>query len=175
MNPEGLDLIKEVRANPGKYLPMYDHTEEVPRRNQFGDVNIGWNAGLLEPDRPYFAECWAADGVTMLTLFVSKKGIEQSTPDELTMRFLDVGYFSFPQGGYQTAEIWKFTNPKGEEFFSVNIAVGAEDGPALIEGAVIYPWKILNEYNRMTNAGQRPSRAGEGEAGDGSSAENPTV
>ncbi len=52
MKFEGLDLIKEVRANPERYLPMVDHTEEVPRRNEYGDVNIGWNAGLLEESRP---------------------------------------------------------------------------------------------------------------------------
>ena len=57
MKLEGLDLIKEVRANRERYLPMIDHTEEVPRRNEYGDVNIGWNAGLLEPNRPYFVEC----------------------------------------------------------------------------------------------------------------------
>ena len=41
MKLEGLDLIKEVRANPDRYLPMVDHTEKVPRRNEYGDVNIG--------------------------------------------------------------------------------------------------------------------------------------
>jgi hypothetical protein len=148
MKLEGLDLIKEVRANPDRYLPMVDHTEEVPHRNEYGDVNIGWNAGLLESNRPYFVECWAADGITMLTIFVSTKGIEQKTPDELTRWFLDIGYFSFTDGGYQTAEIGTFTNPEGAEFFSINIAVGVGDNPALIDGAPIYPWKTLNEYNR---------------------------
>ena len=55
---------------------------------------------------------------------------------------------SFTDGGYQTAEIGTFTNPEGAEFFSINIAVGVEDNPALIDGAPIYPWKVLNEYNR---------------------------
>ena len=151
MKLEGLDLIKEVRANRERYLPMNDHKEQVPHRNECGDVNIGWNAGLLEPNRPYFVECWAADGITMLTIFVSTKGIEDKTPDELTRWFLDIGYFTFTDGRYQTAEIGTFTNPAGEEFFSINIAVGVEDEPAMIDGAPIYSWKILNEYNQADN------------------------
>jgi hypothetical protein len=84
----------------------------------------------------------------MLTIFVSTKGIEQKMPDELTRWFLDIGYFSFTDGGYQTAEVGTFKNPAGEEFFSVNIAVGVGDEPAWIDGAPIYPWEVLNEYNR---------------------------
>ena len=29
----GMDLIKAYRAEPDHYLPMIDHTEEVPGRN----------------------------------------------------------------------------------------------------------------------------------------------
>ena len=52
----GLELIKAYRANPDHYLPMIDHREEVPGRNEYGEVNIGWNAGLLDATRPYFVE-----------------------------------------------------------------------------------------------------------------------
>jgi len=148
MELTGLNLVKDYRAHPEKYLPMIDHTEHVPRRNEYGDVNIGWNAGLLEENRPYFVECWAADGITMLTIFISTRGIEDKTPDELTKWFLDIGYFSFVDGGYQTAEIGTFTNPEGNTFFSINIAVGVEDEPARIEGAQIYPWSVLNSFNK---------------------------
>ena len=155
MKPEGLDLIKEYRAHRERYLPMRDHTEAVPQRDEYGDVNIGWNAGLLGPDRPYFVECWAAYGITMLTIFVSSKGIGGKTPDELTRWFLDTGYFSFADGGYQTAEIGRFTDSVGEEFFSVNIAAGVDGEAAKIRGARIFPWRILNDYNRANEEGAR--------------------
>ncbi len=132
---------------------MNDHTEQVPFRNDFGDVNIGWNAGLPDENRPYFVECWAADGITMLTIFVSTIEIEDRTPDELTGRILETGYFRFADEGYQTAETMTFTNPEGNTFFSLNIAAGVGDGPALIDGAQIYPWSALNEYNRAASEG----------------------
>ena len=97
----------------------------------------------------------------MLTIFVSAKGIEQKTPDELTRWFLDVGYFSFTDGGYQTAEVATFTNSAGESFFSINFVIGVEDEPARIDGASILPWEILNECNRTA--------AKSGVNGDGSS------
>ena len=77
----GLELVKACREHPERYYPMRDHTEQVSRRDKFGDSNIGWYAGLLDENRPFFAECWASDGITMLTIFVSVKGIEDRTPD----------------------------------------------------------------------------------------------
>lgn len=148
MSLTGLELIKAYRANPEQYLPMVDRTGETPARNEYGEYNIGWNAGLLEENRPYFVECWAVDQITMLTIYVSTKGIEDKTAEELDQWFQEIGYFSYRDKKYYPAEIRTFNNPKGDEFFSINITVGVEDGPGLIDGAPILPWSILNEYNR---------------------------
>jgi hypothetical protein len=143
----GLDLIKEYRENPGKYLPMTDHRGQVPGRNEYGEINIGWNAGLLEKNRPYFVECWAADQSTYITIFVSTKGIENKSPEEMEQWFQDIGYFRYRGDKHYAAEVRRFGHPDGNEFFSINIVVGEEDEPALIDGAPIKPWSILNEYN----------------------------
>ena len=144
---KGLELVKEYREHPDRYLPMMDHTEQVPRRNEYGDVNIGWYAGLLGENRPFFAECWAADRITMLTVFIPTKGIEEKTPAELEEWLLEIGYFSFKNEDHSPAEVVVFTNEKKEDFFSVNICVGSEDGEALIDGAPLLPWSVLNDYN----------------------------
>lgn len=148
MKLEGMELIKDYRTHREHYLPMNDHTEQVPRRNDYGDVNIGWYAGLLEPNRPYFAECWAADGITMLTIFISTKGIEDKSPAELEEWLLRTGYFSYKEANHSPAKVIVFTNPAKEDFFSVNICVGVGDEPALIDGAPLLPWSVLNEYNK---------------------------
>ena len=151
MKLSGLELIKDYREHPEKYLPMIDHTGQTPERNEYGEVNIGWNAGLLEENRPFFVECWTVDHITMLTIYVSAKGIENKTPDELDRWFQDIAYYSYRDTGedYGPPEVRTFTNPQKDEFFSINIGVGVDEEPALIEGALIKPWSVLNEYNRL--------------------------
>ncbi len=150
----GLELIKSYRMNPGYYLPILDHTEEVPGRNEYGEFNIGWNAGLLEENRPFFAECWAADQMTMLTINVSAKGIEEKTRDEIDRCFQDVGYYSYRGERQYPANVEKVEYPDGEEYFIVNLLLGTEDEPSLVNGARVLPWSLLNEYNRETSGKQ---------------------
>ena len=90
----GLEMIMDYRRNPEKYLPMFDHTWLIPSKNEYEEINIGWNAGLLDDDRPYFVECWAVDQLTSLTFFLSTKGIEDKSPESLAQCFIDVGYFT---------------------------------------------------------------------------------
>ena len=150
MKLSGLELIKAYRENPDNYLPMIDHKEEVPRRNEYGEVNIGWNAGLLEENRPYFAECWSADQITTLTIYVSSKGIREKTAEELDRWFQDIGYYRYKDADYGPAYVMPFENPDGNEFFMISVTVGIDDEPARITGAPVIPWSVLNEYNRET-------------------------
>ena len=71
-----LDNLMEYRNNPEKYLPLIDHDSKFfPSREETDDVNIGWDCGFIGK-RPYFLECWATDGITMITIFLSTTGIE---------------------------------------------------------------------------------------------------
>ena len=146
----GLELIRSYRKNPENYLPMTDRTEEMPGRNEYGEVNIGWYAGLLEEKRPFFAECWSVDGMTMLTITVSAKGIEEKTAEEMDRWFQDAGYYRYRKDDHYLPTVGRFTRPDGNEFFNLNVAVGADEGPAQIDGAQVLPWSVLNEYNRET-------------------------
>ena len=105
MSLSGLELIKAYRENPERYLPMIDHTWEMPAVNEYGEVNIGWYAGLLEENRPFFAVCWAVDHMTTLTIYVSAKGIEDKTAEELDQWFQDIGYFSYRDQEHYPADV----------------------------------------------------------------------
>ena len=142
----GLNLIKAYDEHPENYLPMVIHNRQVPRTDEYGEINIGWYAGLLDENRPFFAECWATDGITMLTLFISTLGIEDESSEELEQRFLDIGYYRKKEGSYKSPSVRKF-DQDGHEFYSINIIVGVDEEPAMIEGAYIIPWNVLNEYN----------------------------
>ena len=68
-----IKLLDLFRLNPEMFLPLVDHAwkifpEEDPGTEWYDDkqVNIGWDTGLLEGNRPYFLEAWATCGITML-------------------------------------------------------------------------------------------------------------
>ena len=143
----GLDMIREYRTNPEKYLPMYDVTWQMSPRNEYDEVSIGWNAGLLDGNRPYFADCWAIDQVTMLTFYLCTKDIEGASPEFLAQLFIDSGYF-WPKEGYKPPYVRTFTDKNGNEFYSINLGVGVDDSPASIGGAPIIAYSRLNEFNR---------------------------
>ncbi len=143
-----IERLQEYRANKDKYLPLIDHeTWYFPDRTESGDVNIGWNCDFIG-NRPYFLECWATDGTTMITIFISTKGIEDYTLDDIEDLLVRKGKIYSKLPGYIPPEIGpKFEDSNGNEFYSVNIIVGIEDEPALIEGAPICSFALLNELN----------------------------
>ena len=143
----GLQMVKAYRAHPEDFLPMMDFTEPVPARDEYGGANIGWNAGLLEENRPFFAECWAIDQVTVLTIYVSADGIEDISPEELEKMVQESGYYSYVEPGHK-ASVKTITNNKGETFFALDITVGIDEDPSWINGGEIYGWAVLNKYNR---------------------------
>ena len=141
----GMDLIRVYDEHPEKFLPMNKPDNEVPPRNEYDETNIGWYAGLLDEKRPFFAECWAVDGRTVLTMFVSTLGIEDETPEELEQRFLDRGYYRKREGADRAPAVRTFA-ADGNEFYSINVTVGVDDEPAVIEGAYILSWNVYNKY-----------------------------
>ncbi|MDO5139425.1 MAG: hypothetical protein Q4D71_13330 [Oscillospiraceae bacterium] len=152
MDLHGIKLIEEYRNNPDKFYPMPYVTDQIPERNEYGEVNIGWWAGLLDERRPFFAECWAVDGITVLTISVSAEGIEDITVEELDRLFQDAGYYKQRDPGQNLPHVDTFVCKEGYKLFVINLTVGVEDEPAMIDGGWIESWDILNEYNRKPQA-----------------------
>ena len=46
-----------------------NQTQNYVKSEENTVLDIGWNEGILSDGRPYRAECWAEDQVTMLTFF----------------------------------------------------------------------------------------------------------
>ncbi len=148
MRLSGLELIKAYRNYPERYLPVPDRTGQTPSVNEYGEHNIGWNAGLLEDNRPYFVECWAVDHITMLTFYCSTGGLKDRSKSELMQILLDTGYFRFVNDEERSCELSTFSDSEGNEFFSINITAGIDEDPPLIKGAPLISWSVLNEYNK---------------------------
>jgi hypothetical protein len=59
--------------------PKPDRSDYKPTRTKTAEdhsLDIGWDEGFLTDGRPYRVECWAEEGVTMLTYFFSTRGLE---------------------------------------------------------------------------------------------------
>ena len=146
---KGLEVLEKYKEGETGWLPLLSSAYCIfPKRNEYGEVNIAWNAGLLEGNRPFFSMLWAVDCITMLTLYFSAKGIEDITAEQAEQMFADIGYYRRKDSGRGSpGDLMKFKDPDDGEFFSFNVAVGVEDEPAEIEGGNVYPLKMLNDYN----------------------------
>ena len=127
-----IKLLSLIRLNPDRLLPVVD--------------NLGWDAGLLAPDRPYFLEAWATCGITMLTYFVSARGIEDASTEDLVRMLTEAKLFRLLDPEKPRTSVMKFEDSTGEEFFSINVVVGDEEG-LYLEGGRFYSYGPLNEYN----------------------------
>ncbi|MBO4782643.1 MAG: hypothetical protein J5522_09615 [Lachnospiraceae bacterium] len=142
-----IERLQQYRANKDRYLPLIDHeTQYFPDRTEFDDVNIGWNCDFIG-NRPYFLECWATSGITMITIFISTIGIEDYTLKDMENLLINEGKVYSKLPGYIPPEIGQFTDSSGNEFYSVNIVAGEEDEPAQIDGARICSFNLLNAFN----------------------------
>ena len=156
---EKIRFLKEYRAHPEKYFPLIDHAwkcfaEKDTGENPWDDpeYNIGWNAGVIGGNRPFFLECWATCGITMLTYFVSVKGIEEYGEKELLKMLEEERLVKVLDPEHPRTTAVKVNDDHGNEFFSVNIVCGDEHG-TYIKGGTIYAYRFLNAFNREEKDG----------------------
>lgn len=147
---ENLELIKACRANKDDWYPMIDHAEWIFEKTdpETGDINLGWHAGVIGRNRPFFAECWATEGITMLTIFISTTDLKVRDARELSFLFEATGYYSLREDHHEPV-LKTFKDSHGNEFYSLNITVGTDD-ETYLQGANIIPFHYLNILNRKT-------------------------
>ncbi len=149
-------FLEDCRSHPEKYLPLISHAwRQFPSRekNTYDpEYNVGWDAGILEGNRPYFAECWATSGITMLTYFVSTEGMEGRSREELLGMLEAAGLVRVKDMTKPRTEVVVIQDD-GRPFYSINIVVGIED-ETYTEGGMIYGFSRLNEYNRAREEGK---------------------
>ena len=151
-----IEMLEMFRRNPDKYLPVSEQSLKVFPPKVMGTEwyddpqhNIGWDTGLLKGNRPYFMECWATCGITMLTYFISAEGMEDAETEDLLNLLAGAGLFTLRDPENPRASVMKFEEEKGN-FFSVNITV-ADEEETFLDGGTVYPYKELNAYNRKNN------------------------
>jgi hypothetical protein len=118
--------------------PKPDRSNYKPNRSKTPDndaVDIGWNEGFLSDGRPYRVECWAHDGVTSLTFFISTAGLEQYNNVQFVELLDRESLVQWHPGVRRSAYAMPFTDASGNSLWSVNLVVG-DDNDTLVADSV---------------------------------------
>lgn len=100
-----------------------DQTFKAYKTTENPSLDIGWNEGWLSDLRPYRVECWAEDGVTSNTYFMSTIGMEAMTDEQFASFLVNEGLLEFNSNKrYVDAAAW--TDASGNDMWSVNVVVG---------------------------------------------------
>lgn len=117
-------------------------------------LDIGWAEGTLSDGRPYRAECWCQDQVTMLTIFFSTLGLERATDADLEQLLVREKLVSFKVGN-RFVRGARFVDPSSHELWSVNVVVGDDEDTFIADSVP------LNVYARRVEPPPAPGSAQE--------------
>jgi hypothetical protein len=117
-------MTKEKYPKPDRS----DQTPNFEKADDYDQIDLGWSEGVLSDDRPYRAEAWTMDKITMLTYFFSTKGLENYDEASFVEFLTKEGLVEFvAEQPQRYVSISKITDAGGNEMWSVNVAIGNED------------------------------------------------
>lgn len=124
--PRGSKASQGKKPSATKY-PKADRSDQVRHRTKDADgsIDIGWAEGTLKDGRPYVAELWAEDQLTLMVLFISKKGIPSLGRDASARLLEENGLVTFLRERYCSAR--SFIDAAGNPMWSINLVIGDED------------------------------------------------
>jgi len=138
-------------------LPFPDiSVTKSSEKNEYGDVNISFHEGVFSDGRPFLAELWAAEGVTMVTVFMSSVGFKADEIAEMTAdckQFEDevLSYLEEEGVVYYSKKSFTmgiFYDKSNHKLLSCNITVGVEDE---LYSEVSFPFWGLNHFDPVTD------------------------
>ena len=123
-------FLKEYRAHPERYLPMVDQQYRYFDKWEDDEItrNVCWSAGILNGNRPYFAECWKVFLTTAMTVFFSAEGYERVESEYFFLMLLMQAGLALPCcGDLDHLKAERFTDGNGNEFISFNFVLDIEE------------------------------------------------
>ena len=142
-----LNFLREYLAHPDQYLPMCDQVWEIFDENDFPDRLVGWNAGVIDGNRPFFYYASATDKLVDYVIFISADGISDISNKALVPYLCKEGLLDTFGPQKEEAPLWTFRikSKSGKDFLSINVA-GEGDLHAK-EGGYYLPFEALNKFN----------------------------
>ncbi len=106
-------------------------------KGEDGPIDLGWCEGALSDGRPFRAELWAQDQITVLTFFFSVLGLETLRPDTLYALMEKEGLVRLADGFGPSYQVSRWTDPSGAAFWSVNVTVGTDEETRLADSVAV--------------------------------------
>ena len=134
-------------------FPVPDRSKQPVRRvkNEEGEIDIGWCDGVLSDGRAFRAEMWAQDQISVLTIYFSVADFPDMDDTEMK-RFVETERLcKFKDGSPQHCSASKITDDAGNHMWSVNVAVGNDEGTFISDSVPIYPYSKIGEPNSILN------------------------
>ncbi len=134
--------------------PIPNRSDQNPNltKDEYGVLDIGWTDGVLTDGRPFRAEMWAQDGISMLTIFFSVKDLVGLDQEQLQRLVESEGLVAFRPHAKTSCEARKHVDCAGSEMWSVNIVVGDEERSFLVGSVPVFPYSRSSEPNTMFNS-----------------------
>ncbi len=121
-------MTYRIPSPTGPY-PAPDRGNHKPNLDPTPDkdyLDVGWNGGILSDGRPFRVEYWYWDEVSVLTYFMSTRGIEDVTDGYFKELLVDEGLITFVHQD-PILKAKKIKDASGNEMWSINVAVGDRD------------------------------------------------
>jgi hypothetical protein len=133
--------------------PIPDRSDQSPQfvRDEDGCLDIGWCDGVMTDGRPFRAEMWAQEGVSMLTIFFSTKDLSDLDDARILNLVVDEGLVAFRTRADAFCEARRFINHAGQELWSVGIVVGDDENSFLTGSVPTFPYSKAGGPNTMFN------------------------
>ena len=119
-------MTEYPRPDRSAFKPNFHKSDDNPA------LDIGWAEGTLKDGRPYRAECWAEDGLTSLTFFLSRIGLETLSDADFAALLEAEGLLRFT-GEKRYVAAGPLIDSSGNEMWSVNVVVGDDEGTFLVD------------------------------------------
>lgn len=86
--------------------------------------NIGYYEGTLKDCRPYRLEAWSMNGLDTVTIFISDKGLEDKSEDDLVKFIAGEDIIDITD---DRATVDKVEDIDGNSFYSINLILSNRD------------------------------------------------
>lgn len=121
-------------------FPTPDRSDYIPGSGaQDGIHDLGWAEGALSDGRPFRAECWTQDQITMLTFFFSVLECPIATNEEAAALLEREHLVVFLAARY--VQIGRVTDASGNDLWSVNVVMGDEDQLFARDSIALSPYR----------------------------------
>ena len=122
--------------------PIPDRSNFTPNFSKTPEndvLDIGWAEGFLSDGRPYRLECWAQDQVTMVTIFVSRMGLED-LGTEAVQELLEREDLAHFRSSRRYASTRSFRDGSGQDLLSINVVIGDDEETFVSGGPPLRPY-----------------------------------